>query len=195
VDFAVVIAVFPIIFLGELPDKTMFASLVMSTRGRPFVVWIGAALAFVVHVVIAVTVGAALFHLLPHRALEALVAVMFFAGSALAIWEARRAHDDKEALIQREVTSHRRTLVTAFVVIFIAEWGDLTQILTANLAAHYRSALSVAVGSILALWVVAALAVAGGQSILRVIDIRKVRIFTAVVLAAIGIWAAWQAVR
>ena len=194
-EFAVVVAVFPIIFLGELPDKTMFASLVMSTRGRPFVVWIGAALAFVVHVVIAVTVGAALFRLLPHRALEALVAAMFFAGSALAIWEARRAQDDKGALIQREVASHRRTLVTAFVVIFIAEWGDLTQILTANLAAHYQSALSVAVGAILALWAVAALAVAGGQSILRVIDIRKVRIFTAVVLAAIGIWAAWQAVR
>ena len=194
-EFAVVVAVFPIIFLGELPDKTMFASLVMSTRGRPFVVWIGAALAFVVHVVIAVTVGAALFRLLPHRALEALVAAMFFAGSALAILEARRAQDDKGALIQREVASHRRTLVTAFVVIFIAEWGDLTQILTANLAAHYQSALSVAVGAILALWAVAALAVAGGQSILRVIDIRKVRIFTAVVLAAIGIWAAWQAVR
>jgi Ca2+/H+ antiporter, TMEM165/GDT1 family len=195
VEFAVVVAVFPIIFLGELPDKTMFASLVMSTRGRPFVVWIGAALAFAVHVVIAVTVGAALFHLVPHRALEALVAAMFFAGSALAIWEARRTQDDKGALIEREVASHRRTLVTAFAVIFIAEWGDLTQILTANLAAHYRSALSVAVGAILALWAVAALAVAGGQSILRVIDIRKIRVFTAVVLAAIGVWAVWQAVR
>jgi Ca2+/H+ antiporter, TMEM165/GDT1 family len=195
VEFAVVIAVFPIIFLGELPDKTMFASLVLSTRGRPIVVWVGAALAFVVHVVIAVTVGAALFHLLPHRVLEAFVAAMFFAGSALAIWEARKAGDDRGALIQKEITSHRRTLVTAFVVIFIAEWGDLTQILTANLAAHYRSALSVAVGAVLALWAVAALAVAGGQSILRVVDIRKVRIVTAVVLAAIGGWAVWEAVR
>jgi Ca2+/H+ antiporter, TMEM165/GDT1 family len=152
-------------------------------------------LAFVVHAVIAVTVGAALFHLLPHRALEALVAAMFFAGSALAIREATRAQHDRGALIEREVTSHRRTLVTAFVVIFIAEWGDLTQILTANLAAHYQSALSVAVGALLALWAVAALAVAGGQSILRVIDIRKVRIITAVVLAAIGGWAVWEAVR
>jgi putative Ca2+/H+ antiporter (TMEM165/GDT1 family) len=195
VEFAVVIAVFPIIFLGELPDKTMFASLVLSTRGRPIVVWVGAALAFVVHVVIAVTVGAALFHLLPHRVLEAFVAAMFFAGSALAIWEARKAGDDMGALIQKEITTHRRTLVTAFVVIFIAEWGDLTQILTANLAAHYRSALSVAVGAVLALWAVAALAVAGGQSILRVVDIRQVRIVTAVVLAAIGGWAVWEAVR
>jgi putative Ca2+/H+ antiporter (TMEM165/GDT1 family) len=194
VEFAVVAAVYPIIFLGELPDKTMFASLVLSTRGRPFVVWLGAAAAFVVHVVIAVTVGAALFHLVPHRVLEALVAAMFFAGSALAIREARKERD-VGPLIEKEVASHHRTLVTAFVVIFLAEWGDLTQILTANLAAHYRSSLSVAVGAVLALWTVAALAVVSGQSILRVVDIRTVRILTAVVLAALGGWAIWEAVR
>jgi putative Ca2+/H+ antiporter (TMEM165/GDT1 family) len=194
VEFAVVIAVFPIIFLGELPDKTMFASLVLSTRGRPFMVWLGAALAFAVHVVIAVTIGAALFHLLPHRVLEALVAAMFFAGAALALREARKERDES-SLIEKEVASHHRTLVTALLVIFIAEWGDLTQILMANLAAHYRSALSVAVGAVLALWAVAALAVAGGQSILRVVDIRTVRIVTAVVLTALGGWAVWEAVR
>ena len=193
-EFSVVLAVFPIIFLGELPDKTMFASLVMSTRGRPFVVWVGAAVAFAVHVVIAVTIGAALFHLVPHRLLEAIVAAMFFAGAALAIREARKPPDE-EPLIEKEVASHHRTLVTAFLVIFIAEWGDLTQILTANLAAHYRSALSVAVGATLALWAVAGLAVVGGQSILRVVDIRTVRIVTAVVLVALGGWAIWEAVR
>ena len=73
-DFAVVLAVFPIIFIGELPDKTMFASLVMSTRGRPFIVWLGCAAGFAVHVVIAVTIGVALFHLLPHQVLDAVVA-------------------------------------------------------------------------------------------------------------------------
>ena len=52
---AVAAAVFPVIFLGELPDKTMFASLVMATRGRPFAVWLGATAAFAVHVVIATT--------------------------------------------------------------------------------------------------------------------------------------------
>ena len=82
-NFAVVIAVFPIIFLGELPDKTMFASLVLSTRGKPFSVWLGAAGAFLVHVVIAVTIGVALFRILPHRAVDAVVAVMFLVGAAL----------------------------------------------------------------------------------------------------------------
>src|ERR1700678_2146497 len=63
VNFAIVVAVFPIIFIGELPDKTMFASLVMATRGRPLFVWFGAAAAFAIHVVIATTIGVALFHL------------------------------------------------------------------------------------------------------------------------------------
>jgi Ca2+/H+ antiporter, TMEM165/GDT1 family len=192
VQFTVVFAVFPIIFLGELPDKTMFASLVMSTRGRPFFVWLGAAAAFVVHVVIAVTIGAVLFHLLPHQALDAVVAGMFLVGAALALREAVKERDEEE-LVEREVASHRRIAVTAFLVIFLAEWGDLTQILTANLAAHYHDPLSVGLGAVLALWAVAGLAVVGGQSLLRVINITTIRIVTAVVLVGLAGWAAWEA--
>jgi len=192
---AVVLAVFPIIFLGELPDKTMFASLVLSTRGRPLTVWFGAAAAFAIHVVIAVTIGVALFHLLPHRVLAAVVAGMFLAGAALALREATKEEEEEEALVEKEMASHRRVVVTAFVVIFLAEWGDLTQILTANLAAHYHAPLSVAVGSVLALWAVAGIAVVGGQGLLRFIEVRTLRIVTAVVLVALSGWAIWEAVR
>ena len=192
---AVVLAVFPIIFLGELPDKTMFASLVLSTRGRPLTVWFGAAAAFAIHVVIAVTIGVALFHLLPHRVLAAVVAAMFLVGAALALREATKEEEEEEALVEKEMASHRRVVVTAFVVIFLAEWGDLTQILTANLAAHYHAPLSVAVGSVLALWAVAGIAVVGGQGLLRFIEVRTLRIVTAVVLVALSGWAIWEAVR
>ncbi len=192
VQFAVVVAVYPIIFLGELPDKTMFASLVMSTRGRPAIVWLGAAAAFAVHVVIATTIGVALFHLLPRRALDVLIAAMFLAGAVLALREAVKERRD-EALVEREVATHRRIAVTAFVVIFLAEWGDLTQILTANLAAHYHDPLSVGVGAVLALWTVAALAVVSGQSLLRVVNVATVRTVTAVVLIGLAGWAAWAA--
>jgi Ca2+/H+ antiporter, TMEM165/GDT1 family len=192
VDFAVVLAVFPIIFIGELPDKTMFASLVLSTRGRPATVWMGAALGFAVHVVIAVTIGVALFHLLPHQVLDSVVAGMFLLGAALALREAAKGRQEEE-IIEKEVASHRRVAVTAFLVIFLAEWGDLTQILTANLAAHYHDPLSVAVGATLALWAVAGLAVVSGQSLLRLINISTIRIVTAVVLIALAGWAAWSA--
>lgn len=80
-----VAAVFLVIFLGELPGKSMFASLVMTTRGRPFAVWLGATAAFAGSVVIATAVGVLLLDILPHRAVELAVALTFFAGAGLAL--------------------------------------------------------------------------------------------------------------
>jgi putative Ca2+/H+ antiporter (TMEM165/GDT1 family) len=193
VHLAVVLAVFPVIFLGELPDKTMFASLVMATKGRPLSVWLGAAGAFVVHVAIATTLGVGLFHLLPRRVVDAVVALLFLVGAAYAYRESRAAKE--EEIVKEEASSGRSVVTTSFVVIFLAEWGDLTQILTANLAAHYHSPLSVGVGAVAALWAVAAIAVIGGQGLLRFVDIATVRRITVVVLVALAAYAGWSALR
>jgi len=193
VHLAIILAVFPVIFVGELPDKTMFASLVLASRGKPAGVWVGAAAAFVVHVAIATTIGVGVFHLLPHRGVEAVVTVLFAAGAVLAFVEAGR--EDEEALVEREVRSHRRVVGTAFAVIFIAEWGDLTQILTANLAAHYHSPFSVAVGATAALWAVAALAVVSGKGLIRRLSVRRVRQVTGIVLIILTVVSAASVIR
>ena len=86
-NVAIVFAVFPVIFVGELPDKTMFASLVLASRGRPLAVWVGAAGAFLVHVLIAVTIGVAVFAFLPRRAVDAFVTALFLAGAIYAFRE------------------------------------------------------------------------------------------------------------
>jgi Ca2+/H+ antiporter, TMEM165/GDT1 family len=198
-NLVVAATVFPIIFIGELPDKTMFASLVMSTRGSPLRVWLGAACAFALHVAIATTVGAALFHLLPKRAVDAIVAVLFLAGAGLALIEGlreRQAEKRQEHLVQQERKSlGDRAFVTALVVIFLAEWGDLTQILTANLAARYHSPVAVGVGSLLALWAVSAIAVVSGQGLLRLVKATTVRYVTAAVLLALAGYSGWTVFR
>jgi putative Ca2+/H+ antiporter (TMEM165/GDT1 family) len=192
VNFAVIGAVFAIIFAGELPDKTMVASLVMSTRGRPFEVWLGAAGAFVAHVVIATTLGTVVFHLLAPQAVDAIVAVIFLAGAGLVTAEAIRERRRKEDPAPPPVPSPRpgRTAAASFAVIFAAEWGDLTQLLTANLAAHYHAPLSVATGAILALWAAAAIAVTGGRWLSRVSDPFLIRVVIAALLAGFGIYTA-----
>lgn len=194
-SLAIAATVFPLIFLGELPDKTMFASLLLAARGRPGAVWVGAAVAFAVHVVIAVSVGMVAILLLPHRTLEAGVAVAFLAGAALSLREMVRARRGQER--QDRLAGHPegtvRVALTAFVVVFVAEWGDLTQVLTANLAAHYRSPLSTGLGALLALWVVAAIAVTGGRWLGRIVDAAILRAATAVVLTALAAYAGWVA--
>jgi putative Ca2+/H+ antiporter (TMEM165/GDT1 family) len=189
VDPYIALVTFPVIFVGELPDKTMFASLVMATKGRPSRVWLGAAGAFVVHALIAVTIGVALFAILPKQALDAVVAAMFLFGAVYA-W--REGTKNEEEVTKKE-TSRHGVILTAFAVIFLAEWGDLTQLLTANLAARYHSAMSVAIGSILALWAVAALAVASGQTLLRFVNISTIRKITAAVLLLLAAYTAWSA--
>ena len=187
-----VAAVFGLVFLGELPDKTMFASLVLAARGRPGAVWTGAALAFLVHVVIAVSVGTALFHLLPRSAVDGLAAALFLGGAVYA-WRARE--DPEEEFEVAAAISRRRTVATAAGVIFVAEWGDLTQVLTANLALRYHSPLSVGVGAVAALWAVAGLAVWLGPRLLGFLSARDARIVAAAVLLVLTGVTAWQAVR
>jgi putative Ca2+/H+ antiporter (TMEM165/GDT1 family) len=164
----------------------------LASRGSPRAVWIGAASAFVVHVVIATTIGVGLFRVFPHRVVEVVVAVMFLVGAVFAI---REKPDEEIDLVERETMTGRQVGTAAFVVVFVAEWGDLTQILTANLAAHYHSALSVGVGAVLALWSVALIAVVGGQSLVRYINVVVLHRCMAVVLVVLAIVTAAAAIR
>ena len=194
-NLAVIAAVFPVIFLGELPDKTMFASVVMATRGRPVAVWLGATAAFAVHVVIAITLGVLLIHILPHRAVELAVALTFFAGAGFALYEAVRGREDAgDAAPAPAALRRRRAVAATFGLVFLAEWGDLTQLLTVNLAARYHAPLSVAAGALLAFAAVAGVAVAGGQGLLRFVNVTVVRVITAILLLGLGGYATWIAV-
>jgi putative Ca2+/H+ antiporter (TMEM165/GDT1 family) len=145
--------------------------------------------------VFAVTVGTVAVLLLPRRPLEAVVAALFLAGALLSLREllrARRAREE-DVVEAAPATGFARAALTAFGVVFVAEWGDLTQILAANLAAHYRDPLAVGVGATLALWAVAGVAVAGGRWLGRVMDTNVLRAVTAVVLAGFAGYAGWLA--
>jgi Ca2+/H+ antiporter, TMEM165/GDT1 family len=187
VDLAVVLTTFVVIFPAELPDKSMFASLVLGTRFRPLPVFFGVAAAFAVHVVIAVSIGS-VFALLPQRLVLFVVAALFAGGSA---WLLLGREDEVGAADEAPppVADQRpiRVALASFGVVFLGEWGDITQITTANLAARYRDPLSVGLGALLALWSVAALALTVGRSLLQRVPTRLVRRLTG---AALGVLAA-----
>jgi putative Ca2+/H+ antiporter (TMEM165/GDT1 family) len=185
VSLAVIATTFALIFLAELPDKTALASLVLATRYPGRYVFLGAAAGFTVQVALAVAAGA-LLALLPHRALEAVVAGLFLLGAGLMLWHSRGAAEEEEEPEVKPVSSPWRATLVSFGVITVAEFGDLTQIVTANLAAKYDW-LSVSIGALAALWTVAALAVAGGQALLRWVPLQVViRAAAAIMLVLAG---------
>ena len=160
-------ASFLIVLPAELPDKTVLACLVMGSRYRPAFVFAGAAAAFAAHVAIAVTAGG-LLGLLPHRPVQALAGVLFLIGAVL-LWRQHGQDDDEEIADPGRRNKFLPVAGLAFAVVFAAEFGDLTQILTVSLAVRYGDPLAVGIGSVLALWVAAGGAIVGGRSLLKII--------------------------
>lgn len=194
-NVAIIATVFALIFIGELPDKTAVAGIVLGTRFPWRWVFTGMAAAFLTHVVIAVAAGS-LLTLLPQRPVEAVVAALFLLGAVLIWREGRDEEEDDEADIAAvpETAGFWRAASLGYGVIFLAEWGDLTQILTANLAAKYDNPLSVGIGATLGLWAVGLLAILGGKTLLKVLPIKWITRVAAVVMVALGIYSIVNAV-
>jgi putative Ca2+/H+ antiporter (TMEM165/GDT1 family) len=195
VDLAVVLTTFVVIFPAELPDKSLFASLVLGTRFRPLPVFCGVAAAFAVHVVIAVSIGG-VFSLLPERLVLFVVAALFAGGSALLLL-GKEGEDDEADEAERVVSDQRpvRVALASFGVVFLGEWGDITQITTANLAARYGDPFSVGLGALLALWSVSALALTVGRGLVARVPTRLVRRLTGTILAVLAVVTLVEAIR
>lgn len=171
-DLAVVALTFAAIFVVELPDKTFIAALVLSTRYRGVLVWIGVGLAFLVQVTIAVTAGQ-LATLLPETLVRSVAAAIFLVGAVLlfrAAPDADREEMEAEEEYAGKATETRtglRAVGASFLVLFAAEWGDLSQLFTVSLVAKYEDPVSVFLGAWGALLTVSGLAVLAGRFLLR----------------------------
>ncbi len=191
-NFAVAATTFGLVFPAELPDKTALASLMLSSRYRPIYVYIGVAAAFAVHVLLALIAGS-LLSLLPHRVLSVIVAVLFGAGAVVL---ARGRHDDDDVKEDKDTPpTFWRVAATSFLVILVAEFGDLTQIVIVNLAAKYQDPLAVGLGGLLALWAVAGIAIAGGRGLLRLIPARTITLIGAAAMAVLAVISLISAIR
>jgi putative Ca2+/H+ antiporter (TMEM165/GDT1 family) len=192
VNLAVMATTFALVFVAELPDKTALASLVLGSRYPPGFAFAGVAAAFAVHVTGALVAGG-LLGLLPHRWLQAVVAALFGLGSVLLLRGRNEAEQVERAA---EVPpTFIRVAATSFLVILVAEFGDLTQILIANLAARFHDPLAVGTGGLLALWAVAGLALVGGRGLLRVVPVRIVTVAAAAAMAVLAVVSLAGAIR
>jgi putative Ca2+/H+ antiporter (TMEM165/GDT1 family) len=195
VSAGVVATVFVLVAAAELPDKTMIATLVMGSRSRPLLVWLGAAGAFLIHVGLAVGAGRAI-ELLPHRALEIVVTALFFIGAVLLLVVPERSEEKRGEKEADEATptptAPLKIVATAFAVILVGEFGDLTQLLTVNLVGKYHDPWSVFIGAYAGLLAASALGAFGGRALLRVLPLEWIRRAGGVALlgfAAYGIYA------
>jgi putative Ca2+/H+ antiporter (TMEM165/GDT1 family) len=129
--------------------------------------------------------------LLPHQLVQALTGVLFLGGAAVLLLK----KDDGEEEIRRPGDqSFWKVAGAGFMLILVAEFGDLTQIMTANLAARYDDPLSVGLGAVLALWAVAGLGIVGGRALMRKVPLTLITRIAAVLMVGLGVWSLYEAI-
>ena len=200
IDLLVVALAFGAIFVVELPDKTFIATLVMSTKMRPLFVWIGVGLAFLVQTGVAVGLGhAASF--LPAQLIQSVAALMFVIGAIILFREARSADaeeagTEEEYAAKADATAHGlKVVATSFLVLFAAEWGDLSQLLTISLVAKYEEPFSVFLGAWGALLAVSGLAVVVGRLLLQRVRLSVLHYVGATVCVLMAGLTVWEMTR
>jgi putative Ca2+/H+ antiporter (TMEM165/GDT1 family) len=216
-NLAVAATCFALVFVAELPDKTALASLMLGARYRSGFVFAGVAAAFTVHVVLAVSAGSLLFllpHRVTQAVVAVLFAagaVLMLRrhdeDTAPAAGEDDpRDEQDRDpsgaparpdeagggiaTLTRPAVTAPDgfwRVALRSFAVLFVAEFGDLTQLATANLAARYHDPVAVGAGAVLGLWTVGALAITGGRQLLRVVPFTWITRTAAAIMTVLAV--------
>ncbi|MFI1399333.1 TMEM165/GDT1 family protein [Streptomyces sp. NPDC020681] len=191
ISFTVMAITFGVVFLAELPDKTALAGLMLGTRYRASYVFAGVAAAFAVHVALAIAAGSVLT-LLPHRLVQAVVAALFLAGALVLLF--KKDDGEEENVKAPADQSFWKVSGAGFMLILVAEFGDLTQIMTANLAARYDSSVSVGIGAVLALWTVAAIGIVGGRTLMKYVPLRLITKVAAGLMLVLAGFSAYEAV-
>jgi len=167
------LVVFAAIFLAELPDKTMFATLMLSTRlRRPLAVWVGVSIAYCTHVVIAVLFGSALSKL-PERPIHLLVGLVFLVSGILMF------RSSSEEQLQSDSTNQSKNFFQVVYIsmstILVAEFADLTQLATVGFSVRMNDSVGVAIGAASALCAVSAIAVIAGSAMQKRFNLRIVQ--------------------
>lgn len=202
IDLGTLATTAALIFPAELPDKTFIATLVLTTRFPRRAVYLGVIAAFAVQVTIAVLAGG-LLSLAPQRLVLGIVFILFAAGAVILIRQGLISRAEALAQAEAEIaeTEHAEQIThmpirpgflmvftTSFAVIFTAEWGDLSQLFTAGLAARTGDPLSVGLGAWIALATVAALATFIGGYVQDRFPLYRIRLVSGAILAALAVW-------
>jgi len=186
-DLGVGASAFALLFVAEMGDKTQLTAMTLATRYRALPVAIGVCSAFLVLNVLAVLVGQVLFRYVPQQTVL-LAAGMLFLVFAWKSWQA--SDEDEEASGPADA---RSAVITSFLMIFMAELGDKTQLALIALAASSGAVWSVFAGATLALWAVSLIGIFVGATLLKNVPKALMHRAAALLFAGFGLLALWRA--
>jgi Ca2+/H+ antiporter, TMEM165/GDT1 family len=172
---------FVAIALAELGDKTQLSVLLLSTRTRQHVVlFFGVMMAFLLVDGFAILVGSWITDILPINVIKTASGVLFILFGALILRDSGKDEGEEDRM------SGTSPFFSGFLLVFLAEWGDKTQIASALFATHYNSWM-VLLGTMAALSLLSAMAIYLGKVVLERIDKKMISKVAGSLFILIGI--------
>ena len=184
---SVSLSTFTLIALAELGDKSQLVCMTLAARHRHWPVILGATTAFIALNTLAVLFGAGVAAWVPERVTAGLVAVLFGAFGIYALCK----QDDGESEDVAERSGHG-IFLTTLLLIFVAEFGDKTQIAVAGLAGSFDP-VPVWLGATSALVMVSVLGVWAGRTVLQRLPLLWLHRVSGGVFLLFALLAAWRA--
>ncbi len=184
--FSISLTSFTLIALAELGDKSQLVCMTLASRHRHWPVLLGAAVAFSVLNTLAVVFGAGVAAWLPEKVTATLVAILF---GIFGIHALLSSHADEPEVVVKH--SGRSIFLTTLALLFVAEFGDKTQIAVAGLAGS-TSPVPVWIGATVALILVSALGVWAGRTLLQRLPLGWLHRVSGVIFLTFSFLAAWK---
>lgn len=169
---------FVAIFLAELGDKTQLVSLNLASRFSPLQVLAGAMTGLTLVLALAVGAGGLIYTYIPLTVVTVASGIFFI---FMGIWF--YFQDDNSA---EKTVKGKSGYYQAFLLVFLAEMGDKTQIATMLLSANFGTPLIVLAGALLAMLLNHTLAVFLGARYLARIPRRWIRLASSAIFVVIG---------
>lgn len=176
---------FAVIAAAEIGDKSQLVCMTLAARHRHWPVFLGAFVAFAMLNLAAVLFGAAVQQWVPRLYLASAVALLFAAFGLAALFARPQARDERV-----EERSGHGVFVTTFLMIFLAEFGDKTQLATAGFSTT-TAPLPVWVGSTAALAATSALGVIAGRTVLQRIPLGLLHRVSGLLFLALAAYVLW----
>ena len=186
-SLSISLSTFILIALAEVGDKSQLVCMTLAARHRHWPVILGATAAFLVLNSLAVLFGASVAAWIPERVTAGLVAILFGAFGLHALFKQEGNESNNVA-----VRSGHGIFLTTLLLIFMAEFGDKTQIAVAGLAGSLAP-LPVWLGATAALVMVSVIGVWAGRTLLQRLPLLWLHRISGAIFLLLAVLATWRA--
>ncbi|MBS3816181.1 MAG: TMEM165/GDT1 family protein [Candidatus Thermoplasmatota archaeon] len=180
--YLIIAVAFFSITLAELGDKSQLMAISLASKYEKRSVFLGFFLGLAVITILGITLGTIIFRIVPVIYLKVIAAIIFLLFGFYILYLEEEESDEEEEYVDRG-----KIMSTSFLLSFVSEFGDKTQLLVIALTVKYGAPIPVLIGGLGGLAAILIISVLIGSKLGDILEDHKVKIINSIVFISLGI--------